>query len=176
MFGLSTDGGRVKDKKKSPIMLFLTHQENVKTLFDNSINECHFYIYNAVASTNYVYTLKEMLRLKNIKDFVIAMMKVIEDHEERDHWMLFKRADMPKGAKTILSVWAFKIMRLPEGIVTKHKARLNAHGRIQRWGIDYWKIYAPVVNWISVRLLMGLSIIHKLDIKSIDFVLTFPQA
>ena len=110
MFGLTTNGCNDMDIKKSPIMLFVTHLENVKTLFDNSINECHFYIYNAVASTNDVYTLKEMLQLKDIFEFVIAMMKEIEDHEERDHWMLFKRADMPKkkGAKTILSVWALK--------------------------------------------------------------------
>ena len=112
-----------------------------------------------------------MLRLKDIK-----MLKEIKDHEERDHWMLFKRADIRKGAKTILSVWAFKIKCLPDGSVTKYKVRLNAHGGIQRWGIDYWETYAPVVNWIRVRLLMVLSIIYKLNTKSIDFVLAFPQA
>ena len=38
------------------------------------------------------------------------------------------------------------------------------------------RAYAPVVNWISVRLLLALSIIHGLDTKSIDFVLALPQA
>ena len=57
----------------------------------------------------------------------------------------------------------------------KHKARLNAHGGMQRWGVDYWETYAPVVNWISVRLLMVLSLIYNLETKSIDFVLAFPQ-
>ena len=33
-----------------------------------------------------------------------------------------------------------------------------------------------MVNWISVRILLALSIIHKLESKSIDFVLAFPQA
>ena len=47
---------------------------------------------------------------------------------------------------------------------------------MQCWGVDYWETYAPVVNWISVRLLMILSIIHNLDTKSIDFLLAFPQA
>ena len=90
MFGLTTNGCNEMDTKKSPIMVFITHLENIKTLFDNSINECHFYIFNAVASMNDVYTLKEMLRLKDINEFVIAMMKEIEDHKERDHWTLFK--------------------------------------------------------------------------------------
>ena len=47
---------------------------------------------------------------------------------------------------------------------------------MQRWGIDYWETYAPVVNWISVRLMLALSIVHGLHTKSIDFVQAFPQA
>ena len=32
------------------------------------------------------------------------------------------------------------------------------------------------MNWLSVRILFALAIIHDLDTKSIAFVLTFPQA
>ena len=96
MFGLAT----IKDKslkvKQTPILTFMTHIENIKSLFDESINNCDFYIYNAVASTNDVYTLKEMSKLKDIKEFVVAMMKKVADHKERDHWVLMKRSDMPK--------------------------------------------------------------------------------
>ena len=104
------------------------------------------------------------------------MVKKIKDHEEGDHWELFKRSKMPPCTKTILSVWAFKRKRLPDGTIAKHKARLNAHGGMQRWGVDYSETYAPVVNWISVRLILAISVIHKLETKSIDFVLAFPQA
>ena len=44
------------------------------------------------------------------------------------------------------------------------------------WGVDYWETYAPVVNWLSVRLLLILSVIHGWHSRSIDFVLAFPQA
>ena len=36
--------------------------------------------------------------------------------------------------------------------------------------------YAHVVNWLSVRALMILSVLHDLETRSIDFTLTFPQA
>ena len=176
MFGLATNLPTVVKQMESKVFAFVTHLENISTLYDDTINQCHYFIYNAVASTNDVYTLSQMLKLDDIKDFVIAMMKEVEDHESRDHWEIFERYKMPKGAKTILSVWAFKRKRLPDGTVYKHKARLNAHGGMQRWGIDYWETYAPVVNLISVRLLLVLSIVHKLRTKSIDFVLAFPQA
>ena len=103
---------------------------------------------NATSVTNDVYTLKQTLKLDDIKGFVVAMLKEVEDHEQRDHWAVVERSSMPKGAKSILSVWAFKRKRLPDGTVLKHKARLNAHGGMQRWGIDYWETYTPVVNWI----------------------------
>ena len=139
MFGLVTNVENKNANKTTPIMMFMTHLENLKSLFDETINECHFDIYNTVASSNDAYTLKEMLKLKDVKEFVAAMLKKIADHEERNHWVLMKRVDLPKGAKSIFSVWALKIKRLPDGTITRHKARLNAHGSIQCWGIDYWE-------------------------------------
>ena len=47
---------------------------------------------------------------------------------------------------------------------------------MQQWGDNYWETYSPVVNMISVRLLLAITKIYKLDSKAIDFVLAFPQA
>ena len=178
MFGLATMDEKVDifDKCKNALLALATHYGNIKQLFDSTINECNNVIFNASVSNNDVYTLKEKLKLPDIKEFVVAMQKEIEEHQRRDHWETFWRKDMPSGAKTILSVWAFKVKRYPNGRILKHKARLNAHGGMQRWVVDYWETYATVVNWISVRLLLILSVIHNLDTKSIDFVLAFLQA
>ena len=37
-------------------------------------------------------------------------------------------------------------------------------------------MYAPVVNWASVRLILAVAKIHCLSLKSINFVLAFPLA
>jgi hypothetical protein len=47
---------------------------------------------------------------------------------------------------------------------------------MQQWGVSYWETYSPVVNMLTVRLLLALCNIHKLESKSIDFVCAFPQA
>ena len=47
---------------------------------------------------------------------------------------------------------------------------------MQTWGENYWETYAPVVNWLSVRVMLALATIHDLDARSMDFVLAFPQA
>ena len=83
---------------------------------------------------------------------------------------------MPEGTKTILAVWSFKRKRLPGGTIIKWKARLCCHGGMQKWGINYWETYAPVVGLASVRLLLLIAAINRIPTRLIDFVLAFPQA
>ena len=47
---------------------------------------------------------------------------------------------------------------------------------MQTQGVNYSEIYAPTVNWISVRFLLIVAEILDLDTKAIDFVLAFLQA
>jgi hypothetical protein len=78
-----------------------------------------------------------------------------------------------KNQKSIKAIWSFKRKRFPEGCLSKHKARLCAHGGMQRWGKTYCETYLPVVNMISVKLLLVMAKIHGLELKTIDFVLVF---
>ena len=76
--------------------------------------------------------------------------------------------------KTILSLWYFKCKILPDVILMKHKSRIYSHVVMQKWGVNYWETYSPVVNWISVSSLLSISSIHYFPIISIEFVLAFP--
>ena len=69
-----------------------------------------------------------------------------------------------------------KDKRRPDGSLLKHKARLCAHGGMQQYGENYWDIYAPVVNWASIRLMMTFALINKMHSRSIEFTLAFLQA
>eukprot|EP00957_Ditylum_brightwellii_P117134 8933615-Ditylum_brightwellii.AAC.1 len=63
-----------------------------------------------------------------------------------------KRVDVPSSkqmngkVKTIVSIWSFKRKQFPSGQLMKHKACLCAHGGMQRWSVDFWETYSPVVN------------------------------
>lgn len=75
-----------------------------------------------------------------------------------------------------MSIWAFRRKRDPYGTIINYKARLCAHGGNQVWGENYWETYAPVVHCLSIRTMLAISIIHKLQSRSVDFTLAFPQA
>ena len=83
---------------------------------------------------------------------------------------------MPRGIKPIMANWSFKRKRYPYVTLNKHKARLCAHRGKHQWGINYWKTYAPVVNWVSVRFLLIISQLAGLETQALDFVLAFLQA
>ena len=106
----------------------------------------------------------------------MAMQKDISDHENRKPWKLFHQSET-KGGKKIMAIWYFRRKRDNIiGKVTKYKARICAHGGMQEKGINYWETYAPVVQWMSVRIMLTLAAIENLHTKSIDFVLAYPQA
>jgi hypothetical protein len=149
--------------------------ERVNRNFDGSSNVIHPFAFTSSATDNEAYSMKEMLKQPDVADFVKAMIKEVQDHEDNGHWELVPRSSIG-SSKTILAIWSFKRKRFPDGSLNKHKARLCAHGGMQQWGINYWETYAPVVNWISVRILLSLSVMQDLPTTAIDFVLAFPQA
>ena len=134
----------------------------------NPVSQC----FSSLAD-NETYNFKEAMEQEDSADFVLAMLKEIKDHEDRKHWVYCRRAEL-RNVQTIMAIRSFKRKRAPDGRLLKHKAMLCAHGGQQRWGVNYWETYFPVVNWMSARLMLIISIIHDLLVRSVDFVLAFP--
>ena len=47
---------------------------------------------------------------------------------------------------------------------------------MQQWEVTYWEFYFPFVHLISIFTLIEVASIHELQSRSIDFVISFPQA
>eukprot|EP00957_Ditylum_brightwellii_P137482 10482008-Ditylum_brightwellii.AAC.1 len=156
--------------------------EVASSFYDETVNTFRPMVFAANQQQNEMYTYKDMLQQPDAKDFVLAMLKEITVHEDRNLWTLMKCTEVPPDklvngkVKTIMSIWSFKRKRFPSGELNNHKAWLCAHGSMQQWGVDFWEMYSPFVNWITVRTLLAVASIHKLPTQCIDFVLAFPQA
>ena len=79
--------------------------------------------------------------------------------------------DLPIGIKPIGLKWIFKIKRNADGGISKYKARLVAKGYVQRHGVDYDEVFAPVARIETIRLVIALAAsksweIHHLDVKT----------
>jgi len=63
----------------------------------------------------------------------------------------------PAGRKIVDSRWVYKAKGNAQGEVERYKARLVAEGFSQILGQDYDEIFAPVVRYDSLRLVLALS-------------------
>ena len=109
-------------------------------------------------------------------EFLQAMKKKIHDLTKDKVWQIEAKKNIPPDAKLICLIWSFKRKRNPLGVLLKHKARLCVHGGMQTKGVDYWHMYAPVVNWSIVRLVLLLTELAGWHSRQIDYVLAFSQA
>ena len=69
----------------------------------------------------------------------------------------------------------YKVKRDELGTIVKHKARLVARGFVQREGIDFEEVFAPVARMELVRLLLALAAAKDWYVHHFDVKLAFPQ-
>jgi Reverse transcriptase (RNA-dependent DNA polymerase) len=119
----------------------------------------------------------EILREPEKKQFIKAMKDEITSHNENGNWTPVLRSSLSPDIDVIPSVWAMRRKRrLTDGAIHKWKAQLNEVGSKQVKGVNFWETYAPVAQWISIRLVLCMASLNKWKVKTFDFVQAFPQA
>ncbi|KAG7553438.1 GAG-pre-integrase domain [Arabidopsis thaliana x Arabidopsis arenosa] len=105
---------------------------------------------------------------KELKEWRDACDEEICSINKNKTWSL---VDLPKGAKAIGLKWVFKIKRNSDGSINKYKARLVAKGYVQRYGVDFEEVFAPVARIETIRFILALAAsngweVHHLDVKT----------
>jgi len=81
--------------------------------------------------------------------------------------------ECPESVKTVGCRWVFSRKRDGLGKVIKYKARLVAQGFTQRYGIDYYDTYSPVLDMNSFRYLISFTVCYSLKICLMDVVTAY---
>ena len=76
--------------------------------------------------------------------------------------------EMPSDRKAVGCRWVYKIKRDSTGNLLKHKARLVAQGYSQKYGQDYDEVFAPVMSYTTLRLLLALASRDNMKLKHFD--------
>lgn len=107
--------------------------------------------------------MHQAIQQPDAAEFIKAMIKEINPHIEKKHWVLIKRSEVPENADVITAVWSMRRKRdLITNAITKYKARLNIHGGKQVFGMNYYETYAPVATWHTIRLIITMSALYNL--------------
>ena len=73
------------------------------------------------------------------------MLEEMKTIEENKTWKLI---DPPLGCRPISLKWVYNVKWDELGAIVKHKARLVVRGFIQREGIDFEEVFAPVARMV----------------------------
>ncbi len=114
-------------------------------------------IAQSCVTSNETLTYTQAMHEIDYHEFVKAMIKEVEDHENQNHWIIMHCCNMPMDTKATMSIWSFKCKRYPDGSLNKYKVRLCTHCGMLTWEQTYWEMYAPVVDWASVRLILAIA-------------------
>ena len=105
---------------------------------------------------------------RELKVWIDACDDEIKSIEKNNTWTL---VDLPRNCKAIGLKWVFKVKKNSDGSIHKYKARLVAKGYIQKHGVDFDEVFAPVARIETVRLIIGIAAsrgweLHHLDVKT----------
>ena len=94
-----------------------------------------------------------------------------EEMEAIDRNHTWELVAPPPNCKPIGLKWLFKVKISAKGEIPRYKARLIVKGYSQRQGIDFDEVFAPVIRFESIRVLIAIAaqegwILHHLDVKS----------
>ena len=111
----------------------------------------HLALYVGVQPINVEEALQE-------PQWIQAMKEELSSIKKNHTWDL---VNLPKGKRPIEVKWVFKVKKNPKGEVVKHKARLVAKGFLQREGVDYGEIFAPVARIETIRLVVEIASLRR---------------
>lgn len=112
-------------------------------------------------------TYNEALKSKESKKWIKVMEEEFDSLVKNKTWIL---VDKVKNQRVVSCRWIFK---RKEVAGVRYKARLIAGGFLQREGIDYNEIYAPVVKHKTIRLILSMVAHYDMELEQLDVKTAF---
>ncbi len=89
---------------------------------------------------------------------------------ENGTWELVER---PEGVKPIPMKWVYKVKWDAQRNVERYKSHLVAKGFLQKQGVDFEEVYAPMSKHTTLRVLLAIVAQQDLELHQLDMKTAF---
>ena len=97
--------------------------------------------------------------------WMLAMKDEIESLRPHGTWVL---TSVPSRQRVLSSRWLFVEKMGASGLVERFKARFVVQGFLQRPGVDFSEVYAPVLSKAGLRVLLSAITHRKMFVRQLD--------
>jgi len=121
-------------------------------------------------------TYREAMSCKDSKKWDTSMKSEMSGLKAMNTWIVIPRASLPPETNVIPVKWVYKVKTDSDGVVTKFKSRLTPKGFKQRYGIDYFEVYASTGKYKTLRVMYSIVASRNLELRQLDVPQAFTQA
>ena len=114
----------------------------------------------------------EAMTSSHSNDWKQAVKRELDSMRTKRVWEVVPRTKQ----KPIGMRWVFKAKQDEHGNVIKFKGRLVAKGFAQRYGIDFFDVWAPVARYTTIRALLAFAAKEDLTLRQLDVDTAFLNA
>jgi Reverse transcriptase (RNA-dependent DNA polymerase)/gag-polypeptide of LTR copia-type len=165
------DSSKAKDSTSTPVnekerfQMLPREVRNLQTFYNNVLDQIDVAM---LTQDNNTTTIEEAKASSNHEKWNEAMMQEFNNFEQRSVWAPVKRDSVPKSKKILKTKWVLK--QKPDGT---HRARLVAKGFTQVPGVDFTESFSPVINDVTMRILIVFWIMNKYYAAQVDVETAF---
>ena len=112
---------------------------------------------------------RDAIESADSSSWLVAMEEEIESLQKNHTWDL---VPLPTDKRAIGCKWIYRVKDGGNGDL-RYKARLVAKGYVQKKGVEYHDIFAPVVRHTSIRILLALVAHYDMELEQLDVKTAF---
>jgi hypothetical protein len=121
-------------------------------------------------------TYREAINSVDGSEWRAAMKKEVDACVAQKTWRLVKRRDLPPGANVLPVKWVFKQKTDETGARVQCKARITPKGFRQKYGVDYFDVFAHTGKYKTLRVALALAAARDMEINQLDVPSAFIRA
>ncbi|KAJ9515788.1 hypothetical protein QJQ45_008691 [Haematococcus lacustris] len=115
-------------------------------------------------------TIQEALAGPQSEQWSLAADEEMQSLLSYGTWEL---VELPEGCRPLANRWVWSVKRDGRGSIVRFKARLVVKGFLQREGIDFHELHAPVSKHATVRALLAVAAAEDMELEHLDVKTAF---
>lgn len=119
---------------------------------------------------------KEAMASKDVSKWVKAMKTEFDGCVASNTWDVVPITSLPVGTNILDVKWVYKIKPDVTGAIAKYKARITPKGYQQKYGQDYFEVFANTGKYKTLRVALSIAANQDLELRQLDVPQAFTQA